>query len=347
VVVSFIIICMADSDSSLFDEEELNKLNSPKIPAERKFLLQPNVISRSINDVEATEKKLMALAMSYMPYKIENDNDYTVSFSISEAIKALDLTDGQNQRNILENAVKKISGKQIIINQENGDWFAYTWFDKASWQPSNKMFSLTFNKALGDALMQYKRAYSQIDLASLGRLSSKYSIRYFEIGMSYAGNKGINGNPKGKWYYEYSVDQIKQLFMIDKKQYKRTCDFTRRVVYDPIDLLNEAKVGFTIEPVPITKGKKLLGFRFVCTESEKIPRKNILLNKKDDQEIIYTTLDDEEIEEERSKMDELKNKYPEEYEQILEKVKEENQNNPIGFPEIEAFRRLEELHGES
>ena len=275
---------LKEATAEFFSEEEMEALEKA-LPEnlrtkDRKFLLQPNIISRSINDVEATEKKLMALAMSYIPFKIESDDDYTVSFSITDAIKALDLTDGQKQREILENAVKKISGKQITINQENGDWFAYTWFDKASWQPSNKMFTLSFNKALGDALVQYKNAYSKIDLASLGRLSSKYSIRYFEIGLSYSGNKGINGNKKGQWYFEFSVPQIKQLFMIAKDQYKRTCDFTRRVVYDPIDLLNEAKVGFTIQAEQITKGKKLLGFRFHCEESEVIPRRHLLNNSK-------------------------------------------------------------------
>lgn len=328
-------------ENSLFSEEELESLNPPKLKKDRTFLLQPNIISRSINDVEATEKKLMALAMSYMPYKIENEEDYTVSFSISEAIKALDLTDGQNQRLILENAVDKISGSQIKLYSENGDWFKYTWFDKASWQPSTKTFTLTFNKSLGDALVQYKKAYSKIDLASLGRLSSKYSIRYFEIGLSYSGNKGINGNKKGTWYFEYSLDQIKQLFSIDKNQYKRTCDFTRRVVYDPIELLNKAQVGFTIEPKALTKGKKLLGFRFICFESEPAPRKTLIAKITSDQEEY-----EEEIRLEEEHREELKEKYPDEFLQILEEVEKEKASHPekMIFPEFEALNRLEKNH---
>lgn len=322
---------------SLFSEEEMEAWDKMITPKERQYLLQPNVISRSINDVDATEKKLMALAMSYMPFKIENPEDYTVSFSISDAIKALDLTDGQKQREILENAVLKISGKQIKINHENGDWFAYTWFDKASWQPSSKMFTLSFNQALGDALVQYKNAYSKIDLASLGRLSSKYSIRYFEIGLSYQGNKGINGNKKGQWYFEFSVEQLKKLFVIGKNQYKRTCDFTRRVVYDPIDLLNEAKVGFTIQAEQITKGKKLLGFRFHCEESEIVPRKHLVTTSK---KTIAPPQDNSE------KLNELKEKYAEEYQKILEEVEAEQKKNPGLFviTSFEANKRFEELH---
>ena len=324
-------------EAGLFSEEELDALTPQNLKKDRTFLLQPNIISRSINDVEATEKKLMALAMSYIPYKIENDDDYTVSFSISDAIKALDLTDGQNQRLLLESAVDKISGKQIKLFQENGDWFKYTWFDKASWQPSTKIFTLTFNKSLGDALVQYKKAYSKIDLASLGRLSSKYSIRYFEIGLSYSGNKGINGNKKGTWFFEYSIDQLKQLFMIDKNQYKRTCDFTRRVVYDPVALLNEAKVGFTIEAQSLTKGKKLLGFRFVCTESDVAPRKNLPAKVKQEEEVVDET---------QLIFDKLKEKYPEEYMRILEQVEQEKRENPgaIFISEYEACMRLQAKH---
>lgn len=330
-------------ENSLFSNEELEALDNSNLALkkDRTFLLQPNIISRSINDVEATEKKLMTLAMSYMPFQIERDEDYTVSFSISEAIKALDLTDGQNQRMILENAVDKITGSQIKLYSENGDWFKYTWFDKASWQPSTKTFTLTFNKTLGDALIQYKKAYSKIDLASLGRLSSKYSIRYFEIGLSYSGNKGINGNKKGTWYFEYSVDQLKQLFSIDKTQYKRTCDFTRRVVYDPCELLNKAKVGFSIDPQPLTRGKKLLGFRFVCTESEAAPRKNLLTRNVSIQEQYELQMQQEEEHREA-----LKAKYPDEYLKLYEEVEEEKKNTPGKFllSEYEALNRLEKNH---
>lgn len=328
-------------ENLLFPKEELEALSPLPLTKDRTFLLQPNIISRSINDVEATEKKLMALAMSYMPYHIENDDDYTVSFSITDAIKALDLTDGQNQRIILENVVDKISGSQIKLYSENGDWFKYTWFDKASWQPSSKTFTLTFNKSLGDALIQYKNAYSKIDLASLGRLSSKYSIRYFEIGLSYSGNKGINGNKKGTWYFEYTIDQLKQLFSIDKNQYKRTCDFTKRVVYDPVELLNKAQVGFNIECNPITKGKKLLGFRFICTEGVTAPRRS-LTQKKSKKEETY----EEEMRQEVEHREMLKEMYPDEYNSLVETVEAEKRQDPSKcyFTEIEALRRLEENH---
>lgn len=329
-------------EKSLFSDEELDELNPPRFVKDRTFLLQPNIISRSINDVEATEKKLMTLAMSYIPFNIENEEDYTVSFSIAEAIKALDLTDGQNQRLILENAVDKISGSQIKIYSENGDWFKYTWFDKASWQPSTKTFTLTFNKSLGDALIQYKKAYSKIDLASLGRLSSKYSIRYFEIGLSYSGNKGINGNKKGCWYFEYSLDQLKQLFSIDKNQYKRTCDFTRRVVYDPVELLNKAQIGFEIDAQPLTKGKKLLGFHFACKETEVAPRKNLLAKPVSKHEDEY----EEQMKAEEEHREMLKEKYPDEYIKILEEVNNEQKADPtkIFFTEYEALTRLEQNH---
>ena len=174
------------------------------------------------------------------------------------------------------------------------------------------------------------------------RLTSKYSIRYFEIGLSYSGNKGINGNKKGTWYFEYSVDQIKQLFSIDKNQYKRTCDFTRRVVYDPIDLLNKAQVGFTIEADPINKGKKLLGFRFICTESEPVPRKRITAGN--------TTADNDDYEEvirqEEEHREQLKERYPDEYLELVKEVEEEKKKDPskILFSEYEALNRLEASH---
>ncbi|MCQ2591718.1 MAG: replication initiation protein [Treponema sp.] len=305
---------------------------------DRTYLLQPNVISRSINDIEATEKKLMTLAMSYIPQKIESDDDYTVTFTISDAIKALDMTDGQKQRMILENAIDKISGSQIKIYTDNGDWFKYTWFDHAAWLPTTKTFSLSFNKSLGNALLQYKKAYAKLDLAYLGRLSSKYSIRYFEIGMSYAGNKGINGNKKGTWYFEYTIEQLRQLFSIEDSKYKRMTDFTRRIVYDPIELLNNAKVGFEIDPQPIKRGKNLIAFHFVCTETKPEPRKHLRSSSANS-----NTADEDDS------FETLKNKYPEEYQEIIAQVEQEKKTNPemkFVIAEYEALSRLAKLHPE-
>lgn len=327
----------------LFSVEEMNALDALS-QKDRQYLLQPNVISRSINDIEATEKKLMTLAMSYIPQKIVNEEDYTVTFTISDAIKALDMTDGQKQRIILENAVDKISGSQIKIYNDNGDWFKYTWFDHASWQPTTKTFTLSFNKTLGNALLQYKKAYAKLDLAYLGRLSSKYSIRYFEIGMSYAGNKGINGNKKDTWYFEYSLDQLRQLFSIDDSKYKRTTDFTRKIVYIPCELLNKAKVGFSIDPQPIKRGKNLLGFHFECTASEADPRrrtkgKNSGNSSKDDDLL---------MQQEQDNIEKLKTRYMAEYLSILEEVEEEKKKHPekLIISEIEALNRLQANHPE-
>lgn len=328
-------------EQGLFSVEEMNSLENDSSKKNRTFLLQPNVISRSINDIEATEKKLMTLAMSYIPQKIEKDEDYTVTFTISDAIKALDMTDGQKQRMILENAVDKISGSQIKIYTDNGDWFKYTWFDYAAWLPTTKTFSLSFNKSLGNALLQYKKAYAKLDLAYLGRLSSKYSIRYFEIGMSYAGNKGINGNKKGTWYFEYTIEQLRQLFAIEDSKYKRMTDFTRRIVYDPIELLNKAKVGFEIDPQPIKRGKNLIAFHFVCTETKPEERKKLKNSKMIDQ-------DDSIFQEEQNKLEALKEKYPEEYMELIAKIEEEKKQNPgkLIISEYEALSRLAANHPE-
>lgn len=327
----------------LFSFEEINSLDNNLAKKNRTFILQPNVISRSINDIEATEKKLMTLAMSYIPQKIESDDDYTVTFSISDAIKSLDMTDGQKQRMILENAVDKISGSQIKIFTDNGDWIKYSWFDHAAWLPTTKTFSLSFNKSLGNALMQYKKAYAKLDLAYLGRLSSKYSLRYFEIGMSYAGNKGINGNKKGTWYFEYTIEQLRQLFVIDDSKYKRMTDFTRRIVYDPIELLNKAKVGFEIDPQPIKRGKNLIAFHFVCTETEPEGRKKLLKNT------VSSRDEENKIQEEQKKMEALKEKYPDEFMALVEEIEQEKKKNPSGgliISEYQALVRLMELHPE-
>ena len=98
----------------------------------------------------------------------------------------------------------------------------------------------------------------------MGKIQGRYAIRFYELALSYAGFEGRDGNSRGEWYFEHTLDEIRALFQIDPKKYKQTKEFKRNIIDNPIEEINAAGIGLRIEPKYNRKGKWLVGVRFNC-----------------------------------------------------------------------------------
>ena len=262
----------------------MNELGQ-KLP---EYVLQPNAISRAIYDLSTNARRLIAMAMALIPPNAEKPADYRVKFSVSEFEKALGLPKGKKSRELIIAAVRECLDSHIEIFLPNGDWKGWSWFVESCLEFELNYIDrielahipivkgedcnyncwsnivMEFNYHLGETLKQFKRAYSEIRLENLGRLQSKYAIRYYEIAQSYAGFAGKDGNPKDTWYFDYSIMEIRTIFGLAKSKYKLVNAFRVYVVDRPIEELNAADIGLHITVEYVRRGRKLAGFRFVC-----------------------------------------------------------------------------------
>ena len=77
----------------------------------------------------------------------------------------------------------------------------------------------------------------------MGKLQSFYAIRYYEMALSYRGFIGKEGNTEDEWFFEKTIDELRELFVLQEK-YKVTSMFRINVIDNPVAELNAAKVGF-------------------------------------------------------------------------------------------------------
>jgi len=268
------------------------------VPKGGEYVLQHNAISRSIYSMSTTARRLVAMAMSYLPM---DGSNYKVEFTVKEYMESIGLTKGTKQIIDLINAVRECISSFIEIQRPNGSLSVYTWFSEATLQvllpnPDDDSINdipfrlseepeifqnfariyntieMEFNPKLGAALQEFKKAYAKIDLANLGALTSRYAIRYYEIAMSEAGFKGKNGNKAGEWYFEYTIPELRTLFALPGEKYPRTGDFRIYCIDNPIEDLNAANIGLYITPEYIRKGKYLAGVKFLCRETRRDER---------------------------------------------------------------------------
>lgn len=298
------------------------------------YAIQPNAISQASYECGTNARKLIAMSMSLLPMTPKVKEDYTVSFTMAEFLTALNITDGTRQRELIRAALKEC-GRNLITVQDDDD--AYTlmpWFSevKAKWKTDR--FYMTFNADLAKLIIELK-GKAKLDLIDMGKLQSRYAIRFYEMAMSYAGFAGKKGNKEKCWYFEREVGELRELFAIAPGKYKQIARFRIDVVDKPIQELNTADVGFKIEIEYIRKGKKLTGFRFWCqyesrTEREATPQAETLTEKENEK---------------------LKKLYPEEWEKYYQDELQQKQLFPCPPTtwdiacQNRAFDRLRKMKG--
>jgi len=312
---------------------------------DQKFVIQPNAISRSIHSVSTYGKRLMTMAMSLLPIdeKTEKPTEYTVTFTGDEFLHSLGLENGRKQHDLISSAVYECMGNLIKIKTDE-KFTVFTWFTKTevliecTYDCPIKNISMSFNPELAEAIGSFRKQFTKMNLLDFGKLQSKYAIRFYEIAISWIGMKGIKGNSPGCWWFEFTLPELRERFAIDQNKYKATKDFRVRVIDDPIEEINAADIGIRIEPEYKYFRRKLVKVVFQCQELERDePRPT------------------QPATETGRSAEELKNKYPDEYEKLFNIALAESkaQNALPGFTinhetcaEAEAIKQLQEKHPE-
>jgi hypothetical protein len=297
-----------------------SKLRPPDVP---EYVIQPNVISQAIYNLGPYARKLVAMAMSLISPK---EGDYTASFKVTDFIQAVGLevrSQGGETKKYIKAAVRECLDSHIEINKPNGDWEGYTWFTKSKledfkfeWEWGWGTIHMTFNPDLGEVIKAFKKAYAKLSLVGLGKLQSRYAIRFYELALSYAGFAGKDGNRPGEWYFEKTLEELRTLFQIGTEKYKVTKDFRVYVIDKPIDEINGAGIGLRIEPQYVRRGKRLIGARFNCrfvSRDEPLPVTPATKTGQEDDQIIAA--------------------FPEEFQKYLQEARRDDTTLPGLFSE--------------
>jgi plasmid replication initiation protein len=90
--------------------------------------------------------------------------------------------------------------------------------------------------------------YCELLLSDVAELKSFYAFRWLEMARSYESLAGQKGNKKNEWWFGRSVEEIRELFGIEKDEYKDFAELRRRVIEGPIAEINKSKIGIELTP---------------------------------------------------------------------------------------------------
>ena len=286
-------------------------------------LLQADELSRGLYSCSMLGRKIIAFASVNIQETLEplfsNQNMYInvhkSEFKISEILKQFGMKKSGDNYLIIKNAIQELrnAGVEIVNNDE--EYHAYNWFSCVHYNKTKDKIELTFTEEIGKTLLALKTRYKALNLKTIGEFKSFYAFRFYEIALSWSGFKGKNGNQKGCWFFQMTVDEIRQTFKIDENAYQGRMDnFVRKVLVMPLKELNEVNSEFEIELSKVMRGRNLIGFRFDCKEKEKESKK-IAISKNDFYELKKTKI---KLNEEEELIYSLKKEHADEWQDFFE-----------------------------
>jgi plasmid replication initiation protein len=253
-----------------------------------RYVLQHNAISRSIQNLSPTAKKLTAMAMALIPPDLSS---LSAAFTFPEFCKALGMPAGGETYKIFKEAVNEcmhciITIETPVNSKGKKEWEHFPWFSYSRYSETTSKAIMTFSPVLAAVLLDLKRTYAKIDLQDMGKLQSGYALRFLELGNSYSYLKGRDGNQDNMWYFIYSVEELRKMLSVPAGSYPATSDFRKKVIEYPLKELNGAGIGLEITTESIKQGRKLTGIQFNCKKVAKKVTTKKKGRKKADAEVL-------------------------------------------------------------
>ena len=237
------------------------------------LLLQPYTISRATYKCGAVERKLLFFGALQIQKsktaKNPNITEYSAEFSMAELLSSLGMSKNNGNKELIKKAVATIADNKIILYEDQTNIDVINWIQRGI--VKDNTVTLIFSNPVGELFFNCKDRFSAINPLVIGSLKSYYSMRYYELALSYRGYAGKNGNKINQWYFSYSLDDLRTIFKCDAYQYDNgTRDFIKKVVKNPIDELNANNDEFSIMIDTIkdpNDARRTTGIKFLCTRT--------------------------------------------------------------------------------
>ncbi|SEA11534.1 Protein involved in initiation of plasmid replication [Lachnospiraceae bacterium NK3A20] len=155
---------------------------SPFIPTEINSFKKSNFLIGSKYKSSLLENKIMAISLAnadkFETGQSDNESVYSV-MKVSELRKTLGANPGSFYQQ-LNQVAKEMTGKSIGMSSEDSHTFSYVAV-VISATCKDGVFTIEYNHALRDRLLQIKKNYSRLNLSIMLKFTSNYSFRLYEL----------------------------------------------------------------------------------------------------------------------------------------------------------------------
>lgn len=198
------------------------------------------------------QQKLVLYAIS----KIKPDDlpgqEYELSIDEVCSVMGLELDAGGTYYKRIKDDLQKLTNRIWIKFPDRSEWLV-SWFAEAGILPLSGKISIKFHEKLEPHLTNLRNRYTQYQLSDVLVFKGKYSIRLYELIMSFITQDELrNGVEKD---ISFDLQELKEL--LSAENYEEFPEFNRSVLKKSVDEINQCSDVIRLKYETFKTGKKV------------------------------------------------------------------------------------------
>lgn len=241
-------------------------------PSQKDLVFQHRALARSVHTLPLNLRRLIVAAMS----KINVDESMEVTFTLTDAMAALGVKSDTRVRESFRLSCREAL-KQIVSIQDDDRpnyWRGYSWFSYIEIDGDSDRVTMKFNPDLKPYISDFTQnfLFSKFTVCDYGKLTSEYSQKIFDL----INSRESQANEKGFFFVEYTPAEWRAFLQVPENAYPRMSNFNQRVIDYSVKIINDADIGYRIEPENRTeKGKRIRSIRLNCWKVSRSDPRNV------------------------------------------------------------------------
>ena len=212
-------------------------------------VFQHNNITQANYSLTLQERRVVLWLSSQVSPSDKDFQDHAISVKYFCEVSGLK---SKNMYKEIEQTIKSLMGKSLEIKSlHNSSWELISWLSYAKYVDDEGLVTLRFDPALKPYLLELKSCFTQFSLSQALSLKSIYSVRLYEMLSQFVSIGEV----------VFSVQDIKQKFLLEKGKYSDYKNFKRRVIERACSEIT-LKSNLSVRFVEIKKNKKVESIKF-------------------------------------------------------------------------------------
>ena len=224
---------------------------------ENYFSVCANALIKANQKMTLREMQLIQIAISQI---VRDDEElFTYRTTASELAKFLNV----DIRSIYMHYNKMMANllKNVAAINNDGITKKFQWVSCCEYNKNTQEIKIKLNDELKPFLIGLKKLYTQIELSTLIKFKSYYTLRLYQLLI-------CNWGERKQTSYELSVEELRCFFGVDNNKYKQTPDFVKKTIRTAVDELNSTDLCVISEFKEIhdsyKKGKPIIAISFTA-----------------------------------------------------------------------------------
>ena len=235
------------------------------------------LIQKSRFSLSLQAQRCLLFAISRIKFSDLPSTEYT--FAIKDICDAcgIDMKTHGDYYNLMKAELKALHDNSIWITNGEGKEETVSWFSKVKINKGTGTVSVKFDESIEEYLFLLQNRYTQYKLSTPLAFKSKYSIRLYELLLSYIKKSELDNGKENE--VSFTPDELKE--RLDAQNYVKFYDFRRFVLEKAVDEINTYSEDINVSYDYFYKGKVATKVNFIITNAGAKQAYKAILAKKE------------------------------------------------------------------